>query len=947
MATVIHENALARRRMATYGKTTRRRIPDFNMMALARKSQTPDIAEVSLVVATSPAQSPSPPTATPRKLKSPAKRPPPGSPSPASSPDADIFAVPVSDDEAPTARINTSSPPLKTKPKPIRARTLRTVPSVPAAKIDIWDVPDDQGKSKVRRRVNSPTKATPAPRKSPAVSSASAIAPKQNVFDVPSSDEEKPSLNTKRSHNTMRKPTDSQKVPMTQPLDSVVEASNKKLRLSPPPELISRRLAKDVAMRPPRANPATKPPQNRNTLKTGQVTRMAARPKIQAPSRPPVRTSSPRKSTPEPIDQLQKALSPPSTMSGDVEMPDVERPRLHISPRGLGIWQGLLETVEALDEDHDMNGDSTTISKITPSRSRPGLQTSSLSRPAGISKVSRSRQQVLPRRRLIDSLVEQVREQSEDDDSDEDDADSMSNALPDSEHSVTIGMMTGEQSVVPEIFRPPALSTESQTSQIGPRTYSRAVRSMLDEGDIMKQLEMELPAQVAHTTENRRTRKLEIPKLKRQLSSFEAVEEDDDDAVPAIRSVHELRLAGANNRFINTIDDFLERVGSPGKSSPSARRAALLDLAGQMKDKSFSSQFRAHGIEQKLFVHLGQETDIFAGYLLVSLLIVVLMDGNIPHIVTQLRRNGITRLIIRLLECQSSITTMSKERKSNMSKSMQSLVAEHHNYILQLPIWEELKPGIVPPRTLALKYLELMVRQTREAGLTDEIFSKELTTGLFAMMKNSSDEHRWQLPADREAIDFNLVLSALESHSLSARTVHDAQIWIDNYLPIIADTLESSLNRPKDDHGMLQVLLLRLTLNVTNSDPTAVEVFIRPSLISTIATAIAERFRQILRFLTEDDLEIVIDHLVLLQGVMINFSEWSSEARASLQNLQDQVDDPLEVMIQVFSQNREKTSMVGAQSRMPPCCSKTNKPCRPNRLKRPGKTLPSATCTCC
>lgn len=293
--------------------------------------------------------------------------------------------------------------------------------------------------------------------------------------------------------------------------------------------------------------------------------------------------------------------------------------------------------------------------------------------------------------------------------------------------------------------------------------------------------------------------------------------------------------------------------------------------------------------------------------MLVSLLISVLSEDHMPHIVAQLRRQGITRLLIRLLECQSSIAAVSKDRKSNMSKVAQSLLAEHQSYVLQLPIWGELEPESLSPRTLALKCLEVMVRQTREAGLPGEIFSKELNTSLFAIMNTASDDRCWNLPKDKLAIDFYLATSALESHSLKARTLHDDGIWIRDYLPILAHTIEIALSRPSETFGKLQLLLLRLTLNVTNNNPEASEVFTKPFLISTMAQAAVVRFKQILRFLTEEDLCVILDHLILILGVMINFAEWSCAARESLQNLRGQGEDPLESMIHIFTENREKT----------------------------------------
>ncbi|KAH8794852.1 wings apart-like protein regulation of heterochromatin-domain-containing protein, partial [Hyaloscypha finlandica] len=404
-----------------------------------------------------------------------------------------------------------------------------------------------------------------------------------------------------------------------------------------------------------------------------------------------------------------------------------------------------------------------------------------------------------------------------------------------------------------------------------------------------------------------RGRRGSIPTLK-PLASFHE-EEDEDSTIGAVRNVHELRKAGANNRFLDEVQDYLDRIGRPDSTKLSMRRSGLLDLASKMKDKEFAGKFRANGMEMKLFMHLGLEQDVVSGYLMVSLLITTLMDGSIPHVIAQLRRQGITRLLIRLLDCPSSIAAVTRDRKTNMSKVAQSLVAEHHDYLLKIPVWDELQPQLISPRTLALKCIERMVRQTREAGNASDIFSKELTTNLFGLLQSGSQLEWWNLPKDRQAIDFYLALSALESHSITARTVHDESIWISDYLPIIADTLVIALSRPLDTFGQQQALILRLTLNVTNNNPKASDVFARPALMSVIGRTLVAKFQQISRFLTEDDFTVVIEHLVLCLGMMINLADRSSAVRESLQSLEGDVSDPLDSMVQTFLENQERMSM--------------------------------------
>jgi hypothetical protein len=574
------------------------------------------------------------------------------------------------------------------------------------------------------------------------------------------------------------------------------------------------------------------------------------------------------------------------------------------------MWKELLEpvendgvtgfTLEAEDEGADATeaGPSTTLVSIK-----------TLSKPAGVSKSSRKSPEKLRRRRLIDSLVEQTIQQSDNDEDmlDSDESDSVpSLALPLGLPGTTD--IPSSQGLAPELPGSTALSTSQGSQNVGLKfTYSRQ-RSMLAEQDLMQELALDMPSQPAQAPNGRRPRRGSIPTLQ-PLQSFHEEEEDDEGAV-GIRSVHELRQAGANNRFMDEIEDFLDRIGTPSTPASSMRRSGLLELASKMKDKDFVRKFRANGVEQRLFVHLGQETDLIAGFVMVSILIAVLVDTSMPHVVAQLRRHGITRLLIRLLECERGIVPLSKDRKSNMSKIAQSSISEHQEFLLKLPVWEELQPRITTPRTTALKCLELMIRQTREAGNSGDIISKELTTNLFSILKSASEESSWELPNGQQAIDFCLALSALESHSIAARTAHDESIWIGDYLPVIADTLETALSRPADEFGLLQVLILRLTLNVTNNNPKASDVFAREALMAVMGQAIVTKFRMISRFLTEEEFSIAMDHLILVLGVMINFAEWSSLARASLQILRGKDNDPLGDMIQLFVENQARTSEV-------------------------------------
>lgn len=321
-----------------------------------------------------------------------------------------------------------------------------------------------------------------------------------------------------------------------------------------------------------------------------------------------------------------------------------------------------------------------------------------------------------------------------------------------------------------------------------------------------------------------------------------------------------------------------------------------MELAERMKDKLFYTKFISNGIDQRLFLHLGQEQDVISGFILVSLLIPVLDAGITPMAVTQLRRQGITRLLIRLISVDDSVYTISKARKSNMSKLAQATLMEQHEALLQLRVWGDLRPQAISPRTASLGCLELMVRQSREAGDTGDIISIELVSNLFAILKGSYDNKA----ATADAVDFQLALSTLVSHSLNPMT------GVEEFLPIVKNILEVTMQNPSE--GPTVILLLRLILNTTNNSPAASDAFASPELLHLMCRAVIEKFRMLSGFIVEDKRLVLVDHLVLILVVMINIAELSILARQCFLAIKD---SSLEDLVMIFQDNIERAFEVG------------------------------------
>ena len=425
------------------------------------------------------------------------------------------------------------------------------------------------------------------------------------------------------------------------------------------------------------------------------------------------------------------------------------------------------------------------------------------------------------------------------------------------------------------------------------------------------------------------------------INTFSYLDEDDETAnTGAVRSIHELRQAGANSRFADEMDDILDRVGSPSAKPSSLRRGALLELAQKMKHKDFRQQFRNHSDGGSLFKSLADETDLVAGYAILAIITTLLAATTSAHLIQQLRSHGLAALISKLLGNTTDIAQLAKDRTQNVSRNAQFTMTIIKSSVLALPIWEPFSPTSLSPRTLALKCLDLLMRQPTHASVEDDVLSEEVTDNLFAMLSGGiSSEASWGPRDLPESCDFYLALYVLEGHSINAMQSRLGSLWTKQYAPILADVLNTAMERPTDELGDLESLALRISLNITNHNPEASRVFVDKGLLQCLARSACSAFGVVMKSMKVDSfLSKVLESLIMMLGAMINFCVYYPPASRSLEEPGDGTGSALNGLIQVFADNHTKTADVGLPE--PPHSPSLLTKFRPTRWRRRSSTSP-------
>ena len=496
------------------------------------------------------------------------------------------------------------------------------------------------------------------------------------------------------------------------------------------------------------------------------------------------------------------------------------------------------------------------------------------------------------RKRLIDELAAQADESSDEDD-DPVDLPQVSRQTP--EPQDLPAFPTTPEPKIPKSFGRP----ESAKKRSGPKVTYSARRTLLAEGSSVGGLE---------TVDEDAW--LKEPLLPTGGSQFDMDEDDEDEPFTkgAVRSIHELRQAGANSRFADEIEDLLARIGRPSGKTTSSRRNAMVELSQKMSDKSFVRKFRDHNGDRSLFEQVGKETDIIAGYALVAILTTLLASTASTHIMSQLQGQGFSLLLKRLLTIPADIQPISKDRTSNLSRNGQQAMSKLKASLLILPIWEPTTPFMLSPRRLALKALELVVKHS--GPVEGELFSPEVTDHLFSLLADAEPDS-WKYPRTDESIDFHLALSLLESYSVQAMQTESKDRWTFKHLPIIADTLGTTLRRGNGRLGEVGLLVLKLTLNTANNNHDAATAFIEKGTVHTLANALCDTFQTATAAIDDTDLfNSHLESLLLMLGVMINFSEHDRNTGGALLNAQGDNQAPLDRLVRLFLNHHAATSEV-------------------------------------
>ncbi|KAK5995814.1 hypothetical protein PT974_04232 [Cladobotryum mycophilum] len=349
--------------------------------------------------------------------------------------------------------------------------------------------------------------------------------------------------------------------------------------------------------------------------------------------------------------------------------------------------------------------------------------------------------------------------------------------------------------------------------------------------------------------------------------------EEKENSKHAIQSVHELRRAGAKNRFSDEMDDLLSRIGSPGPSPSTMRRNGLCELVRMLQKEEFASQFRDHASRDNIAKDIRGEKDTISGFVLAAVLVIFLSSNLAPHLLRQLAEDRIGLWLGQLLTIQEDIATIAAQRSMNVPKATRTSLAGVKKILVGMSIWHGHTILSLSPRTVALQLLNILFRSS------DAQYLHQIVLDSSKDIAKLADYYAHEGSVDD--IDFAIIISILEAQSSLATVAGHPVSDTQRQASRVAKFLQVTLQRWPHGRRELDAALLKLATNTTNNEAGAM-AFDNVGLLSNLADCIGSGFGFVKNAIGNARFEsFLYDELLLILGILINILEHCPDARAS------------------------------------------------------------------
>ncbi|KAJ6021655.1 Wings apart-like protein [Penicillium herquei] len=377
-----------------------------------------------------------------------------------------------------------------------------------------------------------------------------------------------------------------------------------------------------------------------------------------------------------------------------------------------------------------------------------------------------------------------------------------------------------------------------------------------------------------------------------------------------VRSIHELRQAGGNARYRGAVESIFEDIEDP-HISVSGRCNSFVQLCTKLLDPKLARQFLECNFDKRLVDILSSNLDVASSSLGLCAYALCSLGKPLPYILATAAWPKLLDLSNKLLDFQDDLSTITKSPQYRISRvtqlSIQNIVPQ-----LRTTLLLDVDMAKLSPCLLLLQCLKLTISAFQEKGENPTTLSLPLlrrVVNLILSSSSSGTDTSSSIEPNNPQI-LILGLSILESLIASGNPMQSEHQEILSSLSSLHGLLSVQGAPPANNMSrQIQLLYIRVILNLTNSYPVLCDAFATPKMIDELSEIAMANFTDLSQnSFAEDNDSSALDTVILTLGALINVTEQSETSRVIFLGSEDTTESLLSRLLHLFGAHVDSTS---------------------------------------
>jgi hypothetical protein len=404
-----------------------------------------------------------------------------------------------------------------------------------------------------------------------------------------------------------------------------------------------------------------------------------------------------------------------------------------------------------------------------------------------------------------------------------------------------------------------------------------------------------------------------------QQSQFDIEMSDGEDDAVHLKSIHELRQAGAVNRFDRDLDSVIEDIGSDTKA---LRVSGLMQLVRKLKEQSFKRHILDHGKVARLTGLIRADMDLIsASVMLLALWTLAHSESATGHLMLQLYE-GILRLPAGLLQEGRALSKIANDREQNLSKALIRDLTDFESHVLDQSASSGRQTSQIVVSRIAVRAIEVLLRRVIASGEIIAPTPRAWLEAAIACIQNRlrivRDSGHMAAPEHVETI--RLLLAWLELSEGSRGSL--GQQLSDDTSAHFARLLAEVLSWAREANVAIEHSCLKLAIEMSNQNSSMAQCLASVDFATSAFAIIEEHFPKLadkaVRGLFKGDNDAASDKLssvILALGSLLDLVDSAEEVRIEMTDDREGKGSQVDQFVKMFRLYVDETDEVSAFSR--------------------------------